>query len=298
MQLVTRTIPWRKGDHGPYVVIPLGDIQWTGKKGNIALEHLKRTVARGVEMNAWWVGMGDYTDFASPSNRQRLRAAALYDTAEEVIDDKAIDLVHQLYEEVLKPTKGRWLGMLAGHHFAELRHGDTTDMRLCQMLDAPFLGDSAFIRLVFYIPGPRKYGQRLPVTFWAHHGHGGGQKAYAPLMKLENQVLPYWEGADVFLMGHTTKMATEPINRVSPCWNPGRRGEPELSHRKVMLVGTGGFSKAYVERAMQGQIPRGGYAEKQMMSPAVIGAPLIRIVPRISAVGGQQVWRPEISVEI
>src|SRR3990167_9237869 len=184
--------------------------------------------------------------------------------------------------------------MLAGHHFAELRHGDTTDMRLCQMLDAPFLGDSAFIRLVFYIPGPRKYGQRLPVTFWAHHGHGGGQKAYAPLMKLENQVLPYWEGADVFLMGHTTKMATEPINRVSPCWNPGRRGEPELSHRKVMLVGTGGFSKAYVERAMQGQIPSGGYAEKQMMSPAVVGAPLIGIVPRISAVGGQQVWRAGI----
>src|SRR3972149_1570283 len=107
MQLVRKTIPWRKGGHGPYVGIPIGDIQWTGKKANIALEHLKRTIERGMEMKAFFVGMGDYLDAFSPSNRQRLRAAALYDTSEEVIDDKATDLVHQLYEEVLKPTKGR-----------------------------------------------------------------------------------------------------------------------------------------------------------------------------------------------
>lgn len=297
MQLVSRNIPWRKGDHGPYVVIPIGDIQWTGKKTNIALEHLKRTVERGVQMKAFFIGMGDYIDFASPSNRQKLRAAALHDTAEEVIDDKATELIHQLYEEVLQPTKGRWLGLLAGHHFAELKHGDTTDMRLCQLLDAPFLGDSAFIRLLFCIPGGQGR-HRLPVTFWAHHGHGGGQKVYAPLMKLENQVLPYWEGADVFLLGHTTKIATEPINRMSPCWNPGRRAIPELSHRKVLLVGTGGFCKAYVERAMQGRIPRGGYAEKQMLGPAVIGAPLIRIIPRIVVLNYRATWQPEISVEI
>lgn len=271
----------------PFYVIPVGDIQWSGKRGPTASETLRSVIERGMELGAWFLGMGDYIDFLSPSNRQRLRGAALYDTAEDVIDDKALELTMELYETHLKPTKGRWLGLLEGHHFTQLKTGDTTDMRLCQMLDTKFLGTSAYIRLQF-----RQQTERHSLIVWAHHGAGGGSKAAAPVQKLEN-IAPYWD-ADVFVMGHMTKQAMASINRISSRWNGN--GSPDLIHRKIMLVGAGGFSKGYVEHARQGQVPRGGYVEQRLLNPAALGAPTIKILWK-SWSHGQARYVPMITVE-
>lgn len=295
MELISFRIPRKLADHEPVIIAPIGDIQFAGARGPTARDLLKRHIDRCMELNAWFVGLGDYIDFMSPSNRQRLKAAALYDTAEDVIDDKAIDLTLELYQDYLKPTKGRWLGMLHGHHFATLKTGETTDQRLCQLLNTTFLGTAAFIRLVFEIAN--SYG-RYNITIWAHHGCGGGMKTAAPLNKLEN-IAPYWD-ADIFLLGHMTKMATAPVNRISPRWHG--RGAPDLVHRKIMLVGCGGFSKGYVEKARQGRVPMGGYVEQKMLNPASLGAPIIRIEPHVLSVGGKinrnRIWSPEVRVEL
>ena len=86
--------------------------------------------ALALKRDAWFLGMGDYIDFLSPSGRQKIAAAGHYEAALKSIDDRALDLMHEVYAMFLKPTKGRWLGMLEGHHFAQLRDGTTTDMRL------------------------------------------------------------------------------------------------------------------------------------------------------------------------
>lgn len=297
MEFVTRRIKWERSDHGPWVVRPIGDIQWAGKQQSVAVDILKRDIDSALEFGngkCLFLGMGDYIDTFSPSNRQRIRAAALYDTAEEVIDQKALDLVGELYDDVLKPTKGLWLGLLAGHHWHQLKYGDTTDMRLCEMLDAPFLGDSAIVRLVF-----EAHGREGPVTLWAHHGAGSGQKGYAPVQKLENAVYPDWEGIDIFLMGHMTKQAAEPKNRARPRWRT-RGPHDELIHRKILLAGTGGYSKGYIEHHKIGRVPSGSYVEKRMLSLTVLGAPLIRISPWFHGAGRSEkvMWDPEITVEV
>ncbi len=291
MELATYTIARRKGDHRSIYIAPLGDIQWAGRKGSTALDALKRHVERIVELDARVIGMGDYIDFMSPSNRQRMRTAALYDTATDVVDEKAMDLVHELYELALKPLKGRVIGLLEGHHFAELKDGTTTDQRLCEMLGARFLGTSAVIRCQFVVGT----AQRCNLVLWAHHGAGGGQKLAAPLNKMEN-LTPYWQGIDVFLNGHTTKAPAVPMNTVIPRWHG--RGAPDLVHKKTYLVSTGGFAKAYGVGAKQGRVPRGDYAEQKMLNPAVIGAPLIRIVPRFAYTHTTSQWAPDVSVEV
>ena len=254
-------------------VMFIGDIQWAGKKAHgSALGKLKENIAEGLERGAYFVGMGDMIDFMSPSNRQRLRAAALYDTAEDVIDEKAMELVYELYELALKSTKGRWLGMVEGHHFSQLKTGDTTDMRLCTMLKAPFLGTCGLLHLVFTRGARAKTG----VNLWVHHGHGNGQTSYYPLARLERFAADQ-EGVDVFAIGHTTKLGVIRKNRMGYVWKAGSRGK--AYHRTVYLIGTGGYSRAYVEGSKQGQVPRGGYAEQQMLSPAVIGSPTLIIRP-------------------
>lgn len=297
MELTTYTFKANLRDHGPLVIAPIGDLQWSGERGPTAKDILRRHLDRCMELNAVFLGLGDYTDFMSPSNRTRLKSAALYETAEDVIDDKALELVWEVYEKFLKPTKGRWLGLLEGHHFTQLKTGETTDQRLCQLLDAKFLGTSAYIRLKF-----KQSTMEGNVVLWAHHGCGGGSTAGAPLNKLE-RAFARWEGADIFLMGHTTKSPADRIPRPYPRWRG--RGAPDLVHREVLLVNTGGFAKAYQVGSMQGRTQRGGYAERGMMQPSSLGAPLIFIRPqrRYTAAKGNShkhngEWAPEIRVEV
>lgn len=288
MQLLRVDIP----SFAPYRVMPIGDIQWDGMGGTTALSLLQQSIKAGLEKGAHFCGMGDYIDPFSPSNRQRLEGAALYDTARGVIDQRGVALVEELYEEALAPTKNRWLGLLEGHHFMQLREGDTTDQRLCKLLNAPHLGSCAFIGLNFNGSG-NKGGW---VVLWVHHGVGSGQRAYAPAAKLET-ITPYWE-ADVFIIGHLTKQAAVPMNRVYPMWH----GTPHLSHRKKLLIGAGGFSKGYIEYLKHGQTPRGSYVEQKMLNPAALGCPLITIRPSIrkERVGKRdvQIWDPQITVEV
>lgn len=273
MKLSRVKMPWK-----PLDVWFLGDIQWSGDKDAVAISHLKETIARALEAEqngheVRFIGMGDYTDFASPSNRQRIAAAALYDNAQAVIEQKAVELVHEIFDLALRPTKGKWLGLVEGHHLFDLKHGDTTDMRLCELLDAPFIGTTGLVNLTFQAPAGMT--AKIPYTIWYAHGVGNGQTGYYPVARLAKKAAE-WEQVDCFAMGHTTKMAMDFQNKVYPRWKHG-----DLSHRKVILIGTGGYSKTYVIGAMQGNIPRGGYAERGMMNAAIIGSPVLHIRPRV-----------------
>lgn len=270
MELVSYKFHFANNQSKPLAIMPLGDVQWSGHKGDTTLRLLLARIAYGLEHDAYFVGMGDYIDFMSPSNRQRFRSAALYDSAEDVVDEKALELTQELYEVALKPTTGRWLGLLEGHHFSQLKSGMTTDQHLCHLLKAPFLGTCAYIRLQFQNGKGRR---RSVVNLWCHHGTGSG-KAGAPIAKLEN-LCPYWE-ADVFLMGHMTKQATAPVNRIYPAYT---KGGGSLTHRKIYLVGTGGFSRGYTASRRDGAVPRGNYVEQRMLNPTALGCPLLLIKP-------------------
>lgn len=282
------TLPWR-----PLHIWFIGDLQWGGDPEAVATEHLKRTIAHALEDEARghtvrFIGMGDYIDFASPSNRSRLKSANLYDTAGDVIDQKALSLTREVYA-FLKPTKGKWLGLVEGHHFHELKDGTTTDMRLCEMLDAEFFGTTGLLHIQFQ---RETSDQRIGVVIWFAHGIGSGQTGYYPLSRLEKKSAE-WEQVDVFAMGHTTKMAHEFQNKVYPRWAPS-----DLAHRKVILIGTGGYSKTYVLGATQGRVPRGGYAEQRMLNAAIIGSPVLHVRPTKHRIGPRKDDKATLGLEI
>lgn len=294
MELVAHKLQVPK-DCREVIVAPLGDIQWAGRKEHLAYSQLQEYIAEAVERKAWFIGMGDYLDFASPSNRVRLSNANLYDTAQQVIDDKARALADELYADLLRPTAGRWLGLLEGHHWTHLLTGETTDQYLCQKLRAPFLGTSAYVGLIFRKPD----GSTAAVTIWAHHGAGGGQSVAAPVQKLEGMA-NYWE-ADVMIVAHMTKKASGEIQRCYPVWG-GRM--PTIRYKTIHLVGAGGWLKGYAERSAQGRTPRGGYVEQRMLRPVALGSSFIRIRSKVRREdrrrrGGHdcRYWEPEIRVE-
>lgn len=295
MQLIQYKIDVENLHGEPFVVAPLGDIQWDGMHESTSIQIIKKHIGKVLTQNGKFIGMGDYTDLASPSNRQRLAQAVLYDTAQNIIDNAGTQLIDSLIAEILLPTTGQWLGMLEGHHFLQLQTGYTTDQLLCERLQTIFLGTCAYIGLQF-MNGKHPIGT---VNIWCHHGTGSGVSMASPIQKLE-KIASVWD-ANIYLMGHQTKRASAPILKMYPDWTRFGKAH-KLRATERHLIGTGGFSRAYQENCKQGNVPRGGYVERGMMTPVVIGAPIIYIEPRIinRDIDGKRhnYFQPEIRVEV
>lgn len=288
MELVSHVIPAKVGQD--ILVMPIGDIQWSSRDDEVAMGMLKRHVQWGVDHGAYFLGMGDYIDFMSPSNRAKFANAGLYDTTIKSVDDKARSLTEDLYLQALKPSKGRWLGLLEGHHYHQYRDGTTTDMELAKLLDAPFLGTAAFVRLMLKMSKT----QAGSVVIWCHHGVGSGSTLGAPLNKLE-RVMQSWD-ADIYLIGHHHKKIAGPIDRIEPVWG-GHRSKPGLVHRTKIIACTGSFLKGYNAGSSEGKVPRGGYVEKGMMNPVALGGILLKIKPRGDGKRGAG-WTADLNVEL
>lgn len=251
---------------------PIGDVQLNpvDPPNHRLRSHIEWAL---TQPNPYFIGMGDYVDVASPSNRSRIQAANLYDSVQDVLEDGAQRGVEK-FRELVRGTEGRWLGLLHGHHFYEFRDGSTTDTRLCNLLGTTFLGSCAFVRLAF------KEGKHaVSCTIWAHHGAGSGMKASAPLNRLEN-IVHYFD-ADVFLMGHMSKKVGAPLDQLYL----SKMHPLKLEHRTKIIAGTGGFSQGYKQNSKYGLHTRGSYVEQGMMTPAALGGVVIRITPTHSSNG-------------
>lgn len=268
MEIVEFAVPGTKR----FAIATIGDIQWNGDPDEINCSGLEQYIQRAIDANAYFVGHGDYIDFASPSSRARITGSGAYDGPLKKMDDIAMELTHQVYNRFLKPTKGRWAGALEGHHFWQMKDGTTTDMELCRLLGTTHLGTEAVIEWV--INNPRAgAGNRLRFQTWHHHGWGSGEES-AMLLRLK-KVAADWDGVSGFFIGHATKVATTIIPKLSAV--VGRKHHA-LVERRVLLAGTGGWSKGKVVGRRDGRVPRGGYVERGGLRPVSLGAPLVDVV--------------------
>jgi len=248
-------------------LMPIGDAQVGVEAADVA--RLKKHMEWGVHTkHALFLGMGDYVDMASPSNRRTLKAAGLYDTVTDALQAKA----HEDVDEFLSATdfsQGRWLGLLQGHHYMENVEGHkTSDMVIAETLKAPFLGDAAIVRIIF---DRHMDMDGLPVKadIWCHHGRGGGVGAAAPISLLEKTARGF--DADIYLMGHQHKKVATPIDELYY----SRQGH--MLHRTKLLACTGSFLKGYLGCSNSEGRAGGTYVEKGMMTPVSLGGIVIEI---------------------
>lgn len=288
MEVTSITLPAKGRNGEPILLMPVGDIQWSGDEKGVALKMLKRHIEWGVEHNAYFLGMGDYIDTLSPSNRQKLAGAGFYDTALKVWDKQAQDLTEEIYDKALAPSRGRWLGLLEGHHYHKFQSGVTTDQILADKLHTKFLGSNAYVRLRFM-----NHQNPGDVLIWCHHGVGTGSTSASVLNRLGRISQAF--AADIYLMGHLHRKVAEPIDYTFPVYPP-RGGEPVLVHRTRIMACTGSFLKGYVVGSREGLTPRGTYVEQKMLNPVALGGVVITIVPRWKDTKHGDLWVPDLTV--
>jgi hypothetical protein len=262
---LSRTFPFGEGVRLGFV----GDIQYNGRGGHTDMERLRRHVAWLVENDAYVVIMGDVVDTFSPSNRQRLRAANLYDAAEIALEMLLEQLEQEVFE-ALAPLEGRVLAVLEGHHYLEHADGTTTDIRLAKRLGAPFVGRSAFIGLRFVQDG--KVVDE--VTVYAIHPDG----AAATISGIVASVLRRQGGfaADLFAVAHYHQRGAWAVSSLTPSLSPQR---PTVRDREVWFVLTGSFMRGYDAAARLGERIVPSYVERKWLLPNALGAPVVHLAP-------------------
>lgn len=283
MEISTIELKGKKSLTLPYQeiqVMPIGDVQ-LGSQG-VHIDRLKRQISWALKQgNVYFLGMGDYIDVMSPSNREAWKAVRVYDSVKEMMTRGAEGLIKD-FLKIVKGTEGKWLGLLEGHHFFEFEDGTTSDMRIASQLKAPFLGTCAYVRIQF----KDRQHHSLNCDIWCHHGAGNGIYPHAPLNKLYH-VMNHFE-ADVYLIGHQTKKPAVKVPRLK------LNSSGRLVVGNKVLAGTGGFTEGYTQGSKQGRIPRGGYVEKALLNPVYLGSPLIKIRPVYSNTAN----RLDLNVEI
>ena len=254
----SQAIPYILTKRQHTLLMPVGDVHfmskgWPKKK---FIDHLKW----GMDRGATFLGMGEYIDFASPAQRSILRA--LRDTTKEQLAGMLDGRVLEFYE-MIAFTKGHWIGLLEGDHYGEYVDGTTTDQYLCRLLDIPFLGTSAHLRLL--LPD---LDETADCLLYIHHGIGSARTSGGHLHRVED--LLRWIDADIYLMGHTHAKVSNPLDRQ----HVTRTGTHY--HRTKLIARTGGFLRGYCSSGPLGLrepafLSRGAYVEKMAYTPTAMG---------------------------
>lgn len=190
--------------------------------------------ARTLE-NAYFIGMGDYIDSMSTSEREAMARASMHEATATDLENMASSKISLLAKE-LAFMRGRLVGLLNGNHFFSFPSGINSDQKLCEKLGCKYLGVSSFIRLTIVV-----YKQSMAFDLWVHHGAGGARLLGGSINRVD-QMREFAE-ADAFCMGHDHKRGVFPAN-------PKLHLEPTkvgllLKEKQQWLLRTGSFLKAY-----------------------------------------------------
>ncbi len=249
----------------PFTIVPIGDLQLMsqniegGKTVNLSgfkkhLKYIEKTYP-----NPLYLGMGDYIDFMSPSNRDSMKKGKIYEQSRQYIDEAAVELA-EAFITLMEHTRGKWLGILTGHHFYELGSGITTDQYISEALDAPYLGRVAHVTVKYQNSNGKVDGR---LNIWCHHGEGA--RKY-PAGKIVDNIAPHWPEVDLFFMGHMHESDSARIARYTV------DAAGDIVPRNSLAVVTGAWLEPHTAHV-------GSYIEDQMLRPRATGAPVVVVEP-------------------
>jgi predicted phosphodiesterase len=247
----------------PIYLIPFGDIHRHTKLCDVEkwIEFLEW--AKG-KPRIYFIGMGDYDDLMSASERNTLKSAQFHDTTIDTLDGIYERYINELYEEI-SFMSGKLIGLLEGNHYSMSDDGITSTQRLCQKLKCKYLGVSSFIDLTFDY---RDTTQSCSLDIWCHHGKGSARLIGGSLNSV--QQMGEQAQADIYLMGHDHRKSIGMTSKL--CLNSGANGIT-LKNRKQLYIRTGSFLRGYVDN-------HASYIAKMGLNPADLGVVKIELTPR------------------
>jgi hypothetical protein len=213
---------------------------------------------------SYFLGMGDYQDLASATERIILGNKGLHESTKDTIEGVYEIHTKRFFKEI-EFMKDRLIGLIEGNHFGNFESGITTTQYLAQMLGCKYLGVSSFVRLVFYKKGNKRKSAKLDI--WAHHGKGGARLVGGSLNTVERMIAA--ANADIYLMGHDHKKSCAYV----PTMELTDGKNIKLRKKKKLIGRTGSFLKGYVP-------DKKSYVADAAMNPTDLGVLKIELTPK------------------
>ena len=267
----------------PIYLFPFGDIHRSSPGCDVDrwLEFLEWSKNK---KRSYFLGMGDYDDFASGSERLILGSKNLHDSTLETLDGLYETHTIRFYNE-MKFMQGKLIGLIEGNHYGEFQSGITTTQYLAQKMKCKYLGVSSFIRLVF--KSGTKHSGKIAIDIWAHHGRGGARKVGGSLNRVEDMLMA--GNANIYLMGHDHRKSCAYVPTME--LSKGGGNNLKLHQKKKLIARTGSFLKGYVP-------DKKSYIADLALNPADLGVIKIELTPRREYIGKSDTTYVDIHTSI
>lgn len=215
--------------------------------------------------NAYFIGMGDYLDFASFSGNKRINSGDLHETEEEWINSR-IKKDCDEFIKMIEPISSRIIGLIGGNHQFTMSNGRTTDQYICDKLNTKYLGWLSVIDIGF---GMSHTGLQNHCRIFACHKARGGRllgSSINGVIDMANVI----GNADIYAAGddHKRHVNTRPVLEIkqSSRSNTGF----SIKEKRQYFVRSGSFQRSYVKDTP-------GFAQSKLIYPVDLGAVRIDI---------------------
>lgn len=243
--------------------------------------HKREMIKKGERV--YFLGMGDYSDFASVSEQVVLSNAKIHEqTIEDTFERIATENCEKLLKEMDFINKDNTIGLLEGNHYYTLKGNITTTQYVCNRIGCDYLGLSSVILLTFIRENSPK--ECMSLVVFAHHGRGGGRSLGGSVTHV-NDMQRIFPEADIYLMGDDHKKWVHSTSRLTISRRLDFNKRPVVKNKKTLLGRTGGFLRGYVPG-------KSSYVAQKALPPTDIGTIQITMTPvkdehRIGSSGGR-----------
>ena len=250
-------------------LVPFGDIHRDTK--NCAVDAWLRTcdterklIAEGH--NRIYIGLGDYMDFLSDSERWNWTTMKKHETTDDAVRDMIEQKCLEFIDEI-DFMKGRTIGLLEGNHYFDFPSGVTSTQFMCEKLGCKYLGGVATIKL-FIEQLDEKAKNSVSVDILASHYGTGGTLMGSPLNSLERMMKVF--SGDIYLQGHSHQRVAHKTAQPMYLNKFGK-----LRAREMVLCNPGSYLRGYIDG-------KESYAVKKVARPVAIGQVYIELKPKRS----------------
>lgn len=263
-------------------LLPMGDVHYGSPQCDLD-RFMAWSKWASSKKNAYLLGMGDYMDLGSTSERAIITDRKLHDSTQAQLESMYKKQTEK-FAKMLSWARGRTIGLVEGNHYAVFRDGTTTTQMLCNLLDCQYLGVSSFISMEFSQRSGHTYMHAIDI--WAHHGKSSGRLPGGTINSVA-RMMDIAE-ADIFLSGHDHQKGVVNVSKLR--LNRGA-GKVRVAHRKVLLGRTGSFLKGYEEGIAS-------YVVDAALRPSDLGTMKIELTPRRDRSNGTDITHIDIHASV
>lgn len=273
-----------KGINDPITLWLFGDIHRDTRNCDVdRWKWFLKRAKEGMNDNTYFIGMGDYHDFASTREKRYLETDGIHESTRHMLDEVAEKHNRELAEE-MSFMKGRLLGLVEGNHSWRFENGKTSTEDLAERLGTVDMGWLCHFTLIVH-SGGHNINQAIHMVLC--HGKAGGKTAGITLNQVAD-LKPLFPIADIYAMGHDHQRGAWPSSCLIPVLG---RNVWRIKQKRQLLCRSGSFLKGYQDNSISYEIFR-------LYKPSDLGALKLTIGFHRDQTKGDDLIITDLSAEV